>query len=149
VRRDEMPPADSPTGPLSPAQKDVIRAWIAAGAPSAAITTPQANRPLSDSDESQATAQLAASQGLPKPSLLSSLPRRLSAFHILVVHFPIALLISAALAELLSTWRGTRVPSPTVRFCVLLGAAGAVAAAALGWLHAWNGYGAGMPLTLS
>src|SRR5262249_53959452 len=29
VNRGEMPPPDSPTGPLSATQKDVIRAWIA------------------------------------------------------------------------------------------------------------------------
>jgi hypothetical protein len=33
VRRGEMPPDDSPTGPLSGEEKEVIRAWIAAGAP--------------------------------------------------------------------------------------------------------------------
>src|SRR5205085_5352769 len=33
VHRNEMPPADAPTGPLSPEQKEVIRAWIATGAP--------------------------------------------------------------------------------------------------------------------
>src|SRR5579884_1027526 len=33
VRRDEMPPPDSPTGPLSAAQKKTICAWIKAGAP--------------------------------------------------------------------------------------------------------------------
>lgn len=36
VRRDEMPPEDAPSGPLSMAEKDVIRAWIAAGAPNVA-----------------------------------------------------------------------------------------------------------------
>src|SRR5579859_4946668 len=33
VRREEMPPADAPTGPLSQEQKELIKAWIAAGAP--------------------------------------------------------------------------------------------------------------------
>jgi mono/diheme cytochrome c family protein len=33
VRREEMPPDDSPTGPLSQQDKDAIHAWIAAGAP--------------------------------------------------------------------------------------------------------------------
>src|SRR5436305_517355 len=33
VRRGEMPPDDSPTGPLTADQKESIRAWIAAGAP--------------------------------------------------------------------------------------------------------------------
>src|SRR5260221_8579016 len=35
VQRDEMPPPDSPHGALTPAQKEVIWAWIAAGAPEA------------------------------------------------------------------------------------------------------------------
>src|SRR5436190_3145372 len=35
VRRGEMPPDDSPAGPLSAEQKETIRAWIAAGAPTA------------------------------------------------------------------------------------------------------------------
>src|SRR5438045_9641085 len=34
VRRNEMPPDDSPAGPLTPKQKEVIRAWITAGGPS-------------------------------------------------------------------------------------------------------------------
>src|SRR5690348_2508696 len=33
VRLGEMPPEDSPTGPLSQEEKEVIRSWIAAGAP--------------------------------------------------------------------------------------------------------------------
>src|SRR5207244_3817361 len=64
------------------------------------------------------------------------------------VHFPIALLIAAAVGELWSAWRGSRAPTQPVRFCVLLGTAGALAAAVLGWLHSWHGYGAGMPRTL-
>src|ERR1700722_17056935 len=35
VQRDEMPPSDSPHGPLPPEQKEVIRAWISGGAPDA------------------------------------------------------------------------------------------------------------------
>jgi len=62
--------------------------------------------------------------------------------------FDPTLLIAAAGGELWSAWRGCRTPTPEVRFCVLLGAAAALASAALGWLHAWNGHGAGMPLAL-
>ena len=31
VRREEMPPSDSPTGPLAQEEKGLIRVWIAAG----------------------------------------------------------------------------------------------------------------------
>jgi len=79
-----------------------------------------------------------------------------SRFHVVVVHFPIALLLTAALAEALVVWRGTTELVPVTRFCVRLGAAGAIAAAALGWtrasfsgdasdilaLHRWTGIAA-------
>src|SRR5437763_678076 len=35
VHKNEMPPDDAPSGPLTPDQKEVIRTWIAAGAPAA------------------------------------------------------------------------------------------------------------------
>jgi uncharacterized membrane protein len=67
----------------------------------------------------------------------------LGKLHVLVIHFPIALIAAAAIAE--SIWIFQRRPgmSPAVRFCVLLGAAGAVVAAVLGWIHAsYGGFGA-------
>ncbi|HEY7423507.1 MAG TPA: hypothetical protein VH682_04625 [Gemmataceae bacterium] len=65
----------------------------------------------------------------------------LGRFHVLVIHFPIALLLAAA-GELWFSWRKKRGPAPAIGFCVLLEAIGAVVAAGLGWLHAANGYGA-------
>jgi hypothetical protein len=59
-----------------------------------------------------------------------------------VIHFPIALLATAALAEMIAAWRKSRAPEMPVRLCVLLGAVGAVAAVTLGWLHAdFGGHG--------
>jgi mono/diheme cytochrome c family protein/uncharacterized membrane protein len=144
VRRDEMPLADSPAGPLSTAQKETIRAWIAAGAPNVADEHPRGSEQISK----EAIAAVAA-PGLPSVPAGGDLLRRLGPLHVLVVHFPIALLLAAGLAELGAAWRGSRVPSPTVRFCVQLGTTSAVASAVLGWLHAANGYGSTMPLTLS
>src|SRR5947209_4130745 len=58
------------------------------------------------------------------------------------------MMVPGAPGEGWSAWRGSRTPAPAVHFCVALGAAGAVAAAALGWLLAWGGSGAGMPAAL-
>jgi mono/diheme cytochrome c family protein/uncharacterized membrane protein len=133
VRRGEMPPADAPTGPLSEEEKELIRAWIAAGAP--------ANHSLAARPDSP---QGASHTG----SIETGILRSLGPFHLVAVHFPIALFVAAAFAELLSTLRGNRNLTPAVRFCVLLGAASAVISASLGWMHAWNGHGAGSPQIL-
>ena len=134
VRRGEMPPDDSPTGPLAADQKETIRAWIAAGAPATAADALPA-----------ATAADASPTGA---SALTPPLRRLGRLHVVLVHFPIALLIAAVAGEVWSIRRGRTTLAPAVHFCVVLGASGAVTAAALGWLHAWGGVGVGMPVTL-
>jgi hypothetical protein len=142
VRRNEMPPADAPTGALTAAEKEVIRAWIDAGAPAAA-SSPAENLPLlSPPSEAVAAEPTAAAPG--QHFLLW-----LGKFHLLFLHFPIALLVAAAIAECWSVVRRSRVPAPAVRFCVLLGATSIVTTVALGWLHALGGHGAGMPRLLS
>ena len=60
----------------------------------------------------------------------------LGKFHPLVTHFPIALILSAAVAELLYLRRGTALFDHAVRFSIWLGAGGALAAALLGWFFA-------------
>ncbi len=128
IRNDEMPPVYARAGPLSEQEKEAIRGWIASLPPttrSQVVLDAFAPPPL----------PLAAS---PQKSILGLLGR----FHILVIHFPIALLAAAALAEALAAWRGSWKPQPAVRFCVVLGAVGAVAASVLGWVHAdIGGYG--------
>jgi len=136
VRRGEMPPDDAPTGPLSEEEKEVIRAWIAAGAP---VNSPSlASSPMENPQE----------RAPPAPSWATSILHRLGPFHLVAVHFPIALLIAAAVAELWRVLRGDRNPAPEVRFCILLGALSAVVTASLGWMHASNGYGTGAPQIL-
>lgn len=78
----------------------------------------------------------------------------LGKLHPAAVHFPIALLMGAALAELLSTRFKPEFFGNAARFCLWLGAFGALGAASLGWLyggfrlvdeetvlalHRWNG----------
>src|SRR5262249_27360905 len=127
VRRGEMPPEDSPAGPLTPAQKETIRAWIAAGAPSG----------VRDEDSTVSPPGTPPSSATPLTGTL----RRLGQFHVILVHFPIALLIAAAAGEVWSVLRGRTTSAPAVHFCVVAGAASAVAAAGLGWLDAWGGAG--------
>jgi Planctomycete cytochrome C len=138
IRDEEMPPEGGAAGPLSPGEKEVVRAWIASGAPAAAPEPPP--------DTSPSTVPVAAGKGGTPRKPLSA--RRvlgwLGKFHILVVHFPIALLLAAAAGELWCVWRRNPEPWTAVRFCVLLGAGGAAAAVVLGWLDAdFGGYGAG------
>jgi hypothetical protein len=143
VRNKEMPPSGSPSGPLTAKEKETIRAWIAAGAPaggspSARATSPPTTRP-----------EHGDAGPPPAPRAVGRALRWLGKFHLLLLHFPIALLAAAAAGEVWCGWRGARAPSPAVRFCLCLGAAAAVFAAALGWLHALDGHGAGSPRLLA
>jgi mono/diheme cytochrome c family protein len=142
VMRGEMPPADAPNGALSARQKEVIRTWIAAGAP-AGPTSPAEDLPLVDSSWGTGAETRPAA-----PTGKQFLPW-VGKFHLLFLHFPIALLTAAAAAEAWSIVLRSRTPSQVVRFCVLLGATSAITTAALGWLHALGGNGAGMPLLLN
>jgi hypothetical protein len=144
VNDGKMPPKNAGAGPLTKEEKDLIRAWIASGAPVASPpsgpTAPVATTPGEP-----------RSQDLPPPwPFTQRLLRWLGKFHILVAHFPIALALAAALAEMGCLWRRVRGPWVAVRFCALGGAAGAVGAAVLGWLHAeFGGYGADSPELLA
>jgi len=54
-------------------------------------------------------------------------------FHPLVIHFPIALVMGAALAEILALLAGGRFFADAARFGIVLGALGAAGAVPLGW----------------
>ncbi len=145
VRRGEMPPEESPTGPLTEQEKETIHAWIKAGAPAESIGA----APIGAESISSAAAHSSeAAQASAPPSLWKSVLRVVGPLHLVAVHFPIALLIAAAGVEFLRIVQGCRTPAPAVRFCVLLGAVSAVATASLGWIHAAGGHGLGMPQVL-
>lgn len=138
VSRAEMPPPDSPAGPLTATQKELVRDWIAAGAPAGSaggLSPPDATSPETPEPD--------------PPSVWYRLQVQIGFAHLLVLHFPIALLLSAAVGEAWFALRRRRSPAAAVHFCVRLGAAGAVAAAALGWVFAGTGHGAGQSVTLS
>ena len=62
--------------------------------------------------------------------------RFLGVFHPAVAHFPIALLVVAALVESWAVFRRHRRPHATTLVCLYIGAAAAVAATVLGWASA-------------
>jgi uncharacterized membrane protein len=137
VRDQEMPAEGAKAGPLTKEQKEIIRAWIEAGAPSTPIE-PSAHSPVNKPTDSPSA-----------PAAKRHFLGWLGNFHVVVVHFPIALLLAAAAGELWFAWRRVRQPSPAVRFCILLGAGSAIVTAVLGWLHAASGYGASSPSVLA
>jgi hypothetical protein len=143
IRDNEMPPKDSPAGPLTENEKELVRNWVAAGAPATLTYSPAA-----DGDSRSRDPVSSPPPADPSPSLLR-LIRWLGRFHIPAIHFPIALFLAAAAGELWCMFWRWRDPWPPVRFCVLLGAVGAALAVALGWLHAdFGGYGTGSPAVL-
>jgi mono/diheme cytochrome c family protein/uncharacterized membrane protein len=139
VRNNEMPPSDSPSGALTAEQKEAVRAWIAAGAPAGGAPAAPSALPPTTRPADEGT----------RPPSVGRVLRWLGRFHLLLLHFPIALLAAAGAGELCCAWRGARAPSPAVRFCLCLGAAAAVPTVALGWLHALDGHGAGSPRLLA
>jgi uncharacterized membrane protein/mono/diheme cytochrome c family protein len=139
VRRGEMPPADSPHGPLAPEQKEIIRAWIAAGAPDALPLVP---------DSVSVVRSEPAAPAVSEPTSIERLIRLLGKFHLLLLHFPIALVLAAGAAELWSIRQRDSRPSEAARFCLWLGVPSAISTATFGWLFAAAGNGAESPQML-
>ena len=74
--------------------------------------------------------------------------RWLGKFHLRLLHFPIALIVAAAVGEVRSVWQRDPFPSESVRFCLWLAALAALPTAGLGWLHAAAGNGESSPQIL-
>jgi mono/diheme cytochrome c family protein/uncharacterized membrane protein len=141
VSEGEMPPPDSPHGPLTEAQKEIIRAWIAAGAPEAL--------PQAPGGPGTTTGPAPSSSTPPDVPAAGRTLRWLGKLHLLLIHFPIALVLAAGIGEFISAWRGSRVPSPAVRFCLTLAAIAIIPTVTFGWLHAAAGNGVGSPQLLT
>ena len=123
---DEMPPDGSDEAPLSEQERALVEAWILAGAripvsPDAPADTTSAERRR-------------GAQGW----MGSQAATWVSHFHPMLVHFPIALLSVALLAELLAHFRRSAMLRGAATFCLTLGALASVPSATLGWVLAAN-----------
>jgi hypothetical protein len=133
VDSDMMPPEDAKAGPLTKEEKEVIHTWIATGAPApegiGIPSKPDITVATSSSDETDDRPFL-------KRAFFFS-----GRFHVIVVHFPIALIMAAAAGEVWFWWLGSQGVHPAVRFSTDLAALAGVPAAALGWVLSWTGAG--------
>jgi uncharacterized membrane protein/cytochrome c551/c552 len=132
-----------PDKPLPPAQVDALVAWVAAGAP-------WPGAPASAASGVSATAGAGASAAAPVAGDVGGAPVAhgrapfIGRVHPLVIHFPIACLLLAALAELMHLVAGVRAArggaearvvtgwEKAVAFLVVTGAASAVVAVTTG-----------------
>jgi uncharacterized membrane protein/mono/diheme cytochrome c family protein len=121
VKNDEMPGEDADVPGLTPEEKHAVESWVLAGAPS---VLPAAIMPQDGAPEK-------------KPELQVSFLRRVinwvGKFHPVSTHFPIALLMSAVLAEALAWFLRRAEWMLLVRFLVVLGALSSVPTVILGW----------------
>lgn len=106
-------------------------AWEADGHQAAQdIGYPEGSAPDEPSGHDQATGN---DHDEPALSFVNRLIAWLGKNHPMVVHFPIALLMAALLAEGLAVLTGREHFTSTGRFCAVLGGVAAIAAGVLGW----------------
>ena len=128
----DMPPEKSKFAPMPADEIKAVHDWIKQGAFAIGqppLTDVAVSEPLSSSSESDEVVVQQPRERQPVYYLIGKI-------HPIVIHFPIALIIAAGLAELCSlTQRRTGMTS-AVTFCLLLGTAGAVLSAISGWVFA-------------
>ena len=123
VDKGEMPIDDDENAiPLSDSEKKVIKDWIAAGAPTG--------------NTAIATMSTQPAEAPAKKNFFRSMVHLVGELHPLAIHFPIALLMAAAMAEVCWVFTRNHWFTSAVRFSTILGALGAVGAAVLGWIDA-------------
>jgi len=139
-------PADSPPSPTQPASSDGPPTPTVDDQPTPPRESPAEVSPEGteeDTDKKKSKAEQAAplqkdrqKDKTEQPGFFANLIRWLGNFHPLTVHFPIALLFVAALAEVLWAVLEKSGFRFAARFCLWLGALGAVTSATLGWFLA-------------
>ncbi len=131
VMHNEMPGEDADVPPLTPDELKVVAHWVMLGAPGD-LPPGIANASVAAASTEPAPASGAAAAGAAPfgQRMLTWVGR----FHPASTHFPVALLLTAVLAELLAWWFKKPEWTLLVRFLVVLGALSAIPTANLGWL---------------
>lgn len=138
-----MPPRKA-GGPLAAPELDLVRRWVAAGGPLPGAVSPPEDGAVGPEEAAEEESEAGAPPPLPLPDEVRTAPtplekglELLATAHPVMVHFPVALLICAALLELLC-WRSAGWRRTTL-FCLVLGTLGAGASLGSGWLagEAW------------
>lgn len=138
----EMPPSDSGISAFSVEETAVIEEWIKAGAPLPVAGPKVESADEASADEASAVGESSGGEGVPAAAPKESswmkkpLPKWIGRFHPLVVHFPLALLSAALLAEILAGLRKKDGLRTAATFCYTIGALSAPPSAAFGWLLA-------------
>lgn len=134
VNAGNMPPNDSPTGPLSDQQKQTIQEWVVEG------TLPP--EPTADSERIVVNSEPPP----PAPMWWRALVW-LGKFHLLLLHFPIALIFTALVVEGISLVRPLWYSFMISNVCVDGAAMMGLPVVAAGWMHGMS-HGSGTPLLL-
>ncbi|MCE9609868.1 MAG: hypothetical protein K8R23_06625 [Chthoniobacter sp.] len=129
IRDGDMPGEDAKVPPMTKAEKETVRRWIELGAPEPAPGTVARIGVVAKVPE---LAELPP----PMPAWKRAL-RWVGRFHPVSTHFPVALMLTAVLAEGLAWWTKRESWSQTVRFLVVIAALGAAATSVLGWINAY------------
>ena len=122
VKNNEMPGEDADVPPLTPEEKKTVERWVLLGAPGELPSSFIAGHPPVSVKKSEAV------------PFLTRLLNWFGKFHPVFTHFPVALLLTAVLAELCAWWMRRSEWTLFVRFLVVLGALSSVPTATLGWL---------------
>lgn len=135
-----MPPPDSDVPKLTPEEIQKVHSWItslAAVTPNAAVVPPLAMPALPSKAAEPAPARVLDPEPAPVDKPLPTLARVFARTHPMVVHFPIALLIVAAMADWLGVFaRRQKEWLPVVRWMLVISSLSAVFAITAGWMLA-------------
>ncbi len=124
VKNDEMPGEDADVPPLTPEEKKLVEAWVRAGAPH-------------ELPEGFSLENVPVEKKTPevKATMMRRLVNWLGKLHPASTHFPVALLMTAVLAEGVAWWLKRDEWMLLVRFLTVLGALSSVPTTVLGWFN--------------